>query len=286
MTTISADVRRKKATIKFWIGVKTVILYLLMLVVAAITLGPFLYLLLTSLHTGKAVFQMPPPLLPLTLKNYQAVFTILPVGKYVWNTVQIVTMGVALNVLVCSLAAYPLAKLQFKGRDWIFYAMVSTMLLPNAGGAIVNFITLKHLHLTDTLLGVVLPSAASVFNIFLLRQAYQTVPRELDEAARIDGANEWWIFSRINVPLIKPALATVVIFDFMAFWNSFLWPVIILRDPDKYPLAAGLRYLQGQFSFNFAYIAAGAVVSIVPMIILFLLLQKQFIQGVMGALKG
>lgn len=286
MSVISAEVQRKKASAQFLRGLKTALLYCLMLLVATITLGPFLYLLLTSLHTGRAVFQMPPPLLPLTLKNYEAVFTLLPVGRYVWNTVQIVALGVALNVVVCSLAAYPLAKLRFRGRDFIFYAIISTMLLPNAAGSIVNFLTLKYLHLTDTLLGVVLPSAATVFNIFLLRQTYQTVPRELDEAARIDGANEWWIFSRINLPLIKPALATVIIFDFMAFWNSFLWPVIVLRDPEKYPLAAGLRYLQGQFNFNFAYIAAGAVVSILPMIILFLFLQKQFIQGVVGALKG
>jgi putative chitobiose transport system permease protein len=286
MSLAAAEYGRKKWAYRLWNGTRTLLLYLLLCTVAVITLGPFLYLLLTSLHTGKAVFQMPPTIFPLTTKNYQAVFTILPVGKYVWNTVRIVAMGVSLNLFVCALAAYPLAKLQFRGRDLVFYAMVSTMLLPNAAGSIVNFITLKNLHLTNTLLGVVLPSGASVFNIFLLRQAYQTVPRELDEAARIDGANEWWIFSRINLPLIKAALATVVIFDFMAFWNSFIWPVIILRDPALYPLAAGLRYLQGQFSFNFAYIAAGAVVSILPMIILFLVLQKQFIQGVMGALKG
>lgn len=286
MSLATAEFERKKQAYKLWQATKTLLLYLLMSVVAVIILGSFLYLLLTSLHTGKAVFQMPPTIFPLTKKNYEAVFSILPVGKYLWNTVRIVAMGISLNLTVCALAAYPLAKLQFRGRDLIFYAMVSTMLLPNATGAIVNFITLKKLHLTNTLMGVVLPSAANVFNIFLLRQAYRTVPRELDEAARIDGANEWWIFSRINLPLVKAALSTVVIFDFMAFWNSFLWPVIILRDPELYPLAAGLRYLQGQFNFNFAYIAAGAVVSILPMIILFLFLQKQFIQGVMGALKG
>lgn len=269
-----------------WRLLKTALLYLMMCLVAAITLGPFLYIALTSLHTGSAVFQMPPPLLPFTFKNYQAVFSILPMGRYLWNTAQLVVMGVTLNLVLCSLAAYPLAKLKFKGRDLVFYAIVSTMLLPNAAGNIVNFLTLKSLHLTNTLLGVVLPSAVSVFNIFLLRQAYQSVPRELDDAARIDGANEWRIFWQINLPLIQAALATVVIFDFMAFWNSFLWPIIVLRNPDSYPLAAGLRYLQGQFNYNFAYIAAGAVVSILPMIILFLLLQKQFIQGVMGALKG
>lgn len=271
---------------RLWKTTKRTIRYILLCIVALITLGPFLNLVLTSLHHGQAVFQVPPPIFPLTLANFKAVFTILPVGRYLWNTIALATLGVSLNAVTCALAAYPLAKLKFTGRDWIFYAMVSTMLLPNATGAIVNFITLKHLHLTNTLLGVVLPSAASVFNIFLLRQAYQTVPKELDEAARIDGANEWWIFSRVNLPLVKPGLATVVIFEFMAQWNSFIWPVIVLRDPMKYPLAAGLNYLQGQFNFNFAYVAAGAVVSILPMIILFLALQKQFIQGVMGALKG
>jgi len=145
---------------------------------------------------------------------------------------------------------------------------------------------MQKLNLVNTRIAVFLPSAVTVFGIFLLRQTYLTIPNELEEAARIDGASEFYIWWRIMLPLIKPGLLTLIIFDFVAHWNTFLWPLIVLQDSSKYPLAAGLEYLQGTFSYNFRFIAAGTVISMLPMIIVFIIFQKHFIKGVAGAVKG
>ncbi len=277
-----------KTAWSLWRGTKTALLYAVMLIVAFIMVFPFLWLLSTSFKTAQNVYAFPPQLIPrpISLANYLGVAETVPIFRYFWNTVRLTAMGVGFNLAFCAMAAYPLARFRFPGRDFIFGALVSTMIIPNAGGMIVNFMTLRSLHLTNTFLGVVLPSAATVFNVFLLRQAYSTVPRELEEAARIDGASEGFIWWRIMLPLIKPSLVTVVIFDFMAHWNSFIWPVVVLKSPDSYPLAAGLLYLQGEFSANFLYLAAGTVISIIPIITIFLALQKYFMNGVAGALKG
>jgi putative chitobiose transport system permease protein len=271
-----------------WRGTKTTLLYALMILLALMMIFPFLWLLSTSFKTNENVYAFPPQLIPnpISLANYRGVIETVPILGYFWNTVRITALGVALNVAFCALAAYPLARFRFPGRDVIFTALVSTMVIPNAAGMIVNFMTIRSLGLSNTLLGVVLPSAATVFNIFLLRQAYSTVPRELEEAARIDGAGELFIWWKIMLPLIKPTMVTVVIFDFMAHWNSFIWPVVVLKSPDDYPLAAGLLYLQGEFSANFLYLAAGTVISIIPIIAIFLALQKYFMNGIAGALKG
>ncbi|MBP2019614.1 putative chitobiose transport system permease protein [Symbiobacterium terraclitae] len=268
--------------------VKNTLLYLVMTAIALLMVFPFLWLLSTSFKTASNVYAFPPQMIPnpATLDNYVGVTKMVPIWRYLKNTAIITALGVGLNVLFSTLAAYPLARMRFPGRDIIFGALLSTMIIPNGAGMIVNYMTLRTLRLTDTFLGVVLPSAATIFSIFLLRQAYTTIPKELEEAARIDGAGDLFIWWRIMVPLIRPTLLTVVIFDFMAHWNSFIWPVVVMKSPDNYPLAAGLLYLQGQFSYNFLYLAAGTVISITPMIILFLLLQKYFINGVAGAVKG
>jgi len=268
--------------------IKNVLLYLLMIAIAILMVFPFLWLLSTSFKTPGNVYAFPPQMIPrpATLANYIGVAKMVPIFRYLRNTAIITALGVGLNLTFSTLAAYPLARMRFPGRDIIFGALLSTMIIPNGAGMIVNYMTLRTLHLTNTFLGVVLPSAATIFSIFLLRQAYTTIPKELEEAARIDGASEFFIWWRIMVPLIRPTLLTVVIFDFMAHWNSFIWPVVVMKDPNNYPLAAGLLYLQGQFSYNFLYLAAGTVISITPMIILFLLLQKYFINGVAGAVKG
>lgn len=273
---------------KAWKSTKTIMLYVVMTLIAFLMIFPFLWLVSTSLKTSSNVYAFPPQLIPrpISFANYAGVVKAVPILRYLKNTVILTAMGVGFNLTFCAMAAYPLARMRFPGRDIIFGALVSTMIIPNAAGMIVNFITIRNLGLANTFLGVVLPSAATVFNIFLLRQAYSTVPRELDEAARIDGAGDLFIWWRIMLPLVKPTLVTVVIFDFMAHWNSFIWPVVVLKDPADYPLAAGLLYLTGEFSSNFLYLAAGTVISIVPIIVIFLALQKYFMNGVAGALKG
>jgi len=268
--------------------VQAVIVYPLLLLTTCVTLGPFLWLLSTSLKTGDNIYAYPPQFIPhpFTFKNFIDVFNIMPLWRYIGNTVYMTAMGVGLNLLLCTMTAYPLARLRFPGRNAIFFTMVSTMILPNAAGMIVNFITIQWLGLYNSMLGVVLPSAISIFNVFLLRQAFITVPNDLDHSARIDGAGEFRIFLQIMVPMIRSAVSTVVIFDFMAFWNSLIWPVIILDDRNSYPLGPALRYLSGTLSYNFLYIAAGTIISVIPIVVIFLVLQKQFINGMVGAVKG
>lgn len=264
------------------------ILYPLLILTALFCLGPFLWLLSTSLKLNANVYDFPPQLIPwpITFHNYTDVFDIIPLWGYIWNTVLLTAMGVGLNLLTCTLTSYPLARIHFPGRNFIFYAIVSTMILPNAAGMIVHFITIEALGMYNTYWAIVIPSAINVFNVFLLRQAFITIPNELEHSARIDGASEFRIFWNIMVPAIRPAIATVVIFDFLAFWNSFIWPIIVLDDTNKYPLTPALKYLEGNLSYNFPYIAAGTIISVIPIIAVFLVLQKQFINGMVGAVKG
>ncbi|BBH19709.1 sugar ABC transporter permease [Paenibacillus baekrokdamisoli] len=276
-------------TARMWKKIGSIlVLYSLLIITALFCLGPFLWLLSTAFKTGENVYTFPPQFIPnpISFKNFIDVFDIMPLWKYIYNTIYMTVLGVGLNLLLCTFTAYPLARIQFPGRNFIFKAIVSTMILPNAAGMIVNFIIIQKMGLYNNMLGVVLPSAISVFNIFLLRQAFITIPIDMEQSARIDGAREFRIFYSIMLPMIRPAVATVVIFDFMAFWNSLIWPVIVFDDQDKYPLAPALQYLQGSLSFNFPYIASGTIISIIPIIIIFLVLQKQFINGMVGAVKG
>ncbi len=210
----------------------------------------------------------------------------MPIPRFLVNTLVITGAGVGLNLLLCSLAAYPLARLRFPGRNLLFFLLLSTLMLPAHVGLIVNFVTMRRLGLIDTYVAVVLPSAVSVFGIFLLRAQYLSIPQELEDAARIDGASEIGIWRRIMLPLIAPGLATLAIFEFVAFWNSFLWPLIVLKSPEKYPLAVGLLYLSGLFAHNTRYVAAGAVMMTVPILIVFLFTQRYFTRGItLGAIR-
>jgi putative chitobiose transport system permease protein len=267
---------------------KKAALYALLAALAVFTTFPFVWTLVTSLRTTGPVFAIPPDLSleGLSAANYVGVWRTLPLPRYVLNSLYITAMGVGLTLVICSLAAYPLARMSFPGRNAVFFAILATLLLPEHIGLIVNFVTLMRLRLVDTYAAVYLPSVASIFGIFLLRQAYLSIPQELEDAARIDGAGELTIWWRILLPLTAPALATLAIFQFVAFWNSFLWPIIILKTPDKYPLAAGLLYLRGLFAHNTRYIAAGTVIASLPIIVVFLFTQRYFMRGIAaGAIK-
>jgi putative chitobiose transport system permease protein len=253
-----------------------------------VTLFPFFWLLATSLRSTGTVFSFPPVLIPRppTLANYAGVWQTMPLGRFFVNTAYITAMGIALTLLVSAMAGYPLARMRFPGRDLIFYSIVGSLMLPAHVGLILNFITMMRFHLVDTYAAVYLPSAASVFGIFLLRQAYLTIPAEIEDAARIDGAGELRLWAQVMLPLVAPALATLAIVEFSGYWNSFLWPLIVLKSPDRYPLSVGLLYLSGLFAHNTRYIAAGAVLMTLPMIIVFVLLQRYFLRGItIGAVK-
>jgi len=255
---------------------------------AVVTTFPFLWLLATSLRASGTVFGFPPVLIPRppTMANFVGVWETLPLDRFFANTVYITGMGILLTLATSALAGYPLARMRFPGRDLIFYAIVGSLMLPQHVGLILNFVTLMRLHLIDTYAAVYLPGVASIFGIFLLRQAYLVIPAEIEDAARIDGAGEMRLWAQIMLPLVSPALATLAIIEFTAYWNSFLWPLIVLKSPDRYPLAVGLLYLSGLFAHNTRYIAAGAVIMTVPVIVVFLLLQRYFLRGiVMGAVR-
>jgi putative chitobiose transport system permease protein len=259
-----------------------------LVLVAVVTAFPFVWLLATSLRSSGTVFSFPPVIIPRppTVANYVGVWQTMPIGRFFLNTAYITGMGIALTVVVSALAGYPLARMRFPGRDLIFYAIVGSLMLPQHVGLILNFVTMMRLHLIDTYAAVYLPSAASVFGIFLLRQAFLTIPNEIEDAARIDGASELRVWAQIMLPLVSPALATLAIIEFSAYWNSFLWPLIVLKSPDKYPLAVGLLYLSGLFAHNTRYVAAGAVMMTLPVIVVFLLLQRHFLRGItIGAVK-
>jgi putative chitobiose transport system permease protein len=258
--------------------------------VAFLCLGPFLFMLSTSLEGGD-VFKLESvlDLFPneLTFRAYWEVFEKLPeLPQFFLNTGFLCFFGVLLEVSFATMAAYPLARMEFKGKGWIMAALLATMMLPSQANIIVNFVTIRQIGLYDTLTAVLLPSAVSVFGIFLMRQAFLVVPDDLEDAARMDGASEWFIFSQVMVPLTRPALGTLSLFSFVAHWNSFMWPLVILQDRSNYPLSVGLSYMQNTFDSNFRLVAAGSVLAMIPILVLFLLLQKQFIRGITaGAVK-
>ena len=265
------------------------VLYALLILFALIATGPFLWLLSTSLKSGQNLLTFPPELLPrpLNFGSYVEVWRSQNMPRFLWNTSVITFWGVLANLAMSATAGYALARIRFPGRDVIFFLIVSTLVLPSTLNIVVNFLTLVRLNLVDTIAGVVLPNAITVFNVFLLRQAFLSIPRELEDAGRIDGANEivlWW---RIMLPLVKPALVTVTILEFVALWNIYQWPLIVLSDPDKFPLSVAIaRLTTGELSLNYGNIAAATVISIIPVILIFLILQRYFIEGLAGSVKG
>ncbi|WP_408641631.1 carbohydrate ABC transporter permease [Solibacillus palustris] len=264
-----------------------VLIYIPLMLFALLMMGPFLWLLSVSLMPGKNVFAFPPAIFPtfIDFKNYVDVWQYMDFLKYIWNTVIITFFGVVFSILLCSLTAYPLAIFKFKGKNIIFVALIATMIIPAAAGLVVNYLTINKLGLINTFTGVVLPGLVTVFNVFLFRQAFMGIPSDIRDSGKMDGASELRIWWQLMMPMIKPAIAVVALFEFMASWNSFLWPIIVLNT-DKYPLASALSFLNGQFSYNFGWIAAGTVISVLPIIIVFLLTQKYFMEGISGAIKG
>lgn len=267
---------------------KKFLLYLTLIIISLLMVGPFLWLLLSSVLPGTNVYDFPNnvKLDNFGLSNYSEVMEFMNFGKYIVNTIIITGISVTCNAFLSSLTAYPLAKMRFKGKGLVFNAIVATMIIPAAAGMIVNYLTINKLGLINSYIGVILPSAVSVFNIFLMRQGFLGIPDSIRESGKMDGASEFRIFWKLIMPMMKPTLAVVILFQFMANWNDFLWPMIILNDTGKYPIAAALTLLNGQFSYNFGWVAAGTMISVFPIVIVFILTQKYFVEGISGSTKG
>jgi multiple sugar transport system permease protein len=243
---------------------------------------PFLWMLSVSFRTERDLFANPASLLPSTwtLHGYIGVWQQLPFLRLVLNTV-IFAGGTTLCTLVLdSLCAYALARIRFRGRNIAFVLVIATLMVPFQVTLIPVFIELFHLGWLNTYQGLIIPRATSAFGIFLLRQSFLSIPMELDEAARIDGAGHFRIYSRVILPLSKPALATVGLLNFMALWNDLLWPLIVTSSPDMRTLPAGLTLFGGQHVTDHAVLLAGATISLLPLAIAFFLAQRFFVAGV------
>lgn len=269
--------------------------YIFLLFISIISVGPFIWLISTALKSPEEnIFSYPPVFMPehATLANFTGVWGKVPFGAYILNSTIVAIITILLNLTLSALAAYPLARMNFKGKNFVFYAILATIMVPFQVIMIPIYLMVLKLNLVDSVsdiagfAGLILPFAVNAFGIFLMRQAFLGIPKELEEAAVIDGCNSFDIWWRILLPLVKPALAALAIFTFVGAWSEFLWPSIVLTRQEMYTLPVGLNHLQGVFSANWRYIAAGAIISTVPILIFFLALQKYFVSGTnQGAVK-
>jgi putative chitobiose transport system permease protein len=270
--------------------IKSILTYLLLGAIAIVMLTPLLWLVSTAFKgAGEDLFRFPPQLIPQqpTLANFVNVWQNHPFGRYFVNSILVSGLTVGLNLLFCSLAAYPLARLDFRGRDTIFALVVATILIPFQIVMIPLFILTRNLGLVNTYLGMIFPAIASAFGIFLLRQAFQGVPKELEEAARIDGCSEMGIWWNVMLPSVRPALVTLAIFVFIGAWGDFLWPLIVTNRPEMYTLPLGVSKLTGTSDADWRLIAAGSVLSIAPILAFFILMQKYIVPSEAGSgVKG
>ncbi|MGY0460155.1 carbohydrate ABC transporter permease [Kitasatospora sp. cg17-2] len=269
---------------------ETALRYLLLLFVLLLVVGPFLWQLSTSLKgPTEDVWSATPHFLPdhPTVDNYLKVADTIPVWTYAANSLVVAGIAIFGNVVGCTLAGYALAKLRFRGVRLVFGLLLATLVLPGEATVVSQYVTVRSLGLADTLTGVALPGALSMLNVLLMRTAFAAVPPELEQAALVDGANVRQRLWHIGLPNVRGMLSVIVIFTFIGAWDDFLWPLIVLNDPQKYTLTVGLQYLNGTFSANPRLIAAGTMIAFLPIVVVFAVCQRFFFKGVEeGAVKG
>lgn len=266
-----------------------VVLYVTLILLALIMLVPFAWMLSASFKLDKDVFIFPIQWIPKTLRwqNYVEIWTKIPLSKFVLNTVKLTLIVTFLQLLTSSFAAYAFAKLKFKWKNALFLAYVATIAVPWQVYMVPQFMMMRSFGLADTHLAIIFLQAFSAFGVFMMKQFYEGIPDELCEAARIDGMSEYQIWYRIMLPLSKPALSTLTIFTFVNTWNDFLGPLIYLTTESKKTLQLGLRMFISQYGSEYGLIMAASVLSLIPVLIVFLSLQKYFVEGVAASgVKG
>ncbi len=266
-----------------------VMLYIGLIVISALMLIPFFWMISASLKFDKDVFTVPIQWIPAQPRwsNYKDIWTQIPLLQFLANTAKLTVIVTFLQLITSSFAAYAFAKLDFKYRNILFLGYIATIAVPWQVYMVPQFIMMRSFGLNDTHLAIICLQAFSAFGVFMMRQFYQGIPDELCEAARIDGMSEYQIYTRIMLPLSKPALSTLAIFTFVGTWNDFLGPSIYLTTQAKKTLQIGLRMFIGQYSSEYGLIMAGSVVSLIPVLIVFLVLQKQFVEGIASTgIKG
>ena len=267
-----------------------VIVYVILILIALIMIIPFLWMLSASIKSDREVFQMNPfvfiPENP-RWSNYVDIWTKIPFAKFVENTVFLTIVVTLLQLLTSSFAAYSFAKLHFRHKNGLFLAYIATIAMPWQVYMVPQFIMMRKMGLNDRLLAIICLQAFSAFGVFMMKQFYEGIPDDLCEAARIDGMSEYRIYSSIMLPLSKPALSTLTIFTFVATWNDYLGPLIYLKTQEKKTIQLGLKMFISQYSSDYGLIMAGSVLSLIPVLIVFLILQKYFVEGVASTgLKG
>ncbi len=260
----------------------------LLIGIATVSLAPLLWMLSVSFMSAGEASTFPPPLLPAhaTLANYRELFERAGMGRYFLNSVLLASAVTLISLLFNVMAGYAFAKLPFPGREPIFKAMLAALVIPGQVAMMPLFLMLKNMGLVNTYGGILIPGLASIFGIFMVRQYARTIPDDLIDAARIDGAGEARIFFSIVLPLLKPVLVTLAIFTFLGSWNDFMWPLIVLTDNELYTLPVALSALSREHVQDNELMMAGSVVTVLPVLALFLLMQRYYIQGLlMGSVK-
>jgi len=264
------------------IAASSLLIHLVLVLGACLFVGPFLWMILTSIKTLSESTRVPPVILPAVPQwhNFQDVIATLPFIQFYVNTI-VMTVGRTLGqLLFCSLAAYAFARIEFPGRNVLFILMLSVLMIPPQVFYLPQYLIMKDLGWLNSLQALIVPGMFSAFGTFLLRQFFLGLPKELDEAARIDGANHLQIYWRVILPLAKPALIALAIFTILWSWNDLMWPLIVNDSVNKMTLAVGLASLQGQHSTNFTILMAGALLATWPMLVMFVVFQRYFIEGI------
>lgn len=302
---IQVTPRVEESTFRSGISIWAILTYALIVLGALIVIFPFVWMILTSFKNIQESNTFPPTILPRVWvpQNYVEAWIRPPntLGQYVFNSVFLATVGTTLQVIICALAAYAFSRLKFWGRDTLFILVLATTMIPGEISLIPNFVTIRRFPLLggndifgaggsglyDTYWAMILPSLVGAFNIFLLRQAFMTVPNEYWESAQIDGSNSWTFLWRVMVPLTLPAIFTVAIFGFIGRWNSLLWPLLVTRTEAIRPVQMAMIYYQDQYLADRGVLMAASLIVTLPIIVFFLLVQRQFVAGIVGTgVKG
>ncbi|MBC1984233.1 carbohydrate ABC transporter permease [Listeria booriae] len=261
--------------------VKKVFTYTIIVLGGVIMVLPFIWMVSTAFKSGAANMVLPPQFIPNepTWSNFERVFEMFPMLQFLVNSIVVAIVTTVGQMLFCSMAAYAFARIEFWGRDKLFLLYLATMMVPAQVTMIPQFILMKQLGWLDSYTGLIVPGLFGVFGTFLLRQAFMGIPKELDEAVFMDGGNHFTVFRKVILPLAKPTFATLGILTFMQSWNSYLWPLIVTSSQEMATLPLGLSLLQGRYGTDFGLMMAGVLISVIPILAVYLFAQKYFIQG-------
>jgi multiple sugar transport system permease protein len=255
-------------------------LHLALILGGLLVLAPFIVMLLVSLFPKEAFLQRSFNWEQISLRNYLETFTVVPFARFYLNSLIVATCTTLLQIVTASLAAFAFARMRFRGRDGIFLLYLAALMIPFQVTMIPNFVLIRFLRWYNSYQALILPAAFSAFSTFLLRQYYRGIPLDLDEAARMDGASSWRIWWQIVMPLSGPVLATLAIFNFQTTWNDFLWPLVITNTDAMRTIPVGLSSFQGQYSTEWHLLMAGSVVALLPVLLIYILAQRWFVQGI------